>query len=142
MPKAIDVAAFILREKGPMSAMRLQKLCYYAQAWSLVWDDKVLFPDEIQAWANGPVIRNLYTKHAGEFMVEEIEGGDPDALDAEQEETVRMVLDHYWKFTPYQLSELTHREDPWRGARGDLPAGAKSSCEIRPSAMQEYYGGL
>ena len=67
--RAIDVAAYILREQGKMPAMKLQKLVYYSQAWSLVWDDKSLFRDRIEAWANGPVIRNLYKAHRGQFLV-------------------------------------------------------------------------
>src|SRR6267142_182405 len=34
---AHDVAAFILKQRGEMTAMKLQKLVYYCQAWSLVW---------------------------------------------------------------------------------------------------------
>ena len=30
-----DVAAYILKKQGEMSAMKLQKLVYYSQAWSL-----------------------------------------------------------------------------------------------------------
>ena len=30
---AVDVAAYILDQKGPMTAMKLQKLVYYGQAW-------------------------------------------------------------------------------------------------------------
>ena len=47
---AIDVAAYILSKQGDMPAMKLQKLVYYSQAWSLVWDDKPLFRDRIEAW--------------------------------------------------------------------------------------------
>ena len=35
-----DVANYILNKQGSMSAMKLQKLVYYSQAWSLVWDDE------------------------------------------------------------------------------------------------------
>ena len=31
--------------------MKLQKLVYYSQAWSLIWDEKPLFEEEIEAWA-------------------------------------------------------------------------------------------
>ena len=37
MASAHDVAAYILKKLGPMTAMKLQKLVYYCQAWSLVW---------------------------------------------------------------------------------------------------------
>jgi len=51
----IDVSRYILERMGEMTAMKLQKLCYYAQAWSLVWDERPLFDERIEAWANGPV---------------------------------------------------------------------------------------
>lgn len=46
---AIDVATQILEQLGPMSAMKLQKLVYYCQAWSLVWDDRQMFSEQIEA---------------------------------------------------------------------------------------------
>ena len=60
-----DVAAYILKKQGEMSAMKLQKLVYYSQAWSLVWDEKPLFRAQIEAWANGPVVRSLYDVGGG-----------------------------------------------------------------------------
>ena len=59
-----DVAQYILDKQGGMTTWKLQKLVYYCQAWSLVWDDEPLFPDDIEAWANGPVVRKLYDIHA------------------------------------------------------------------------------
>lgn len=43
MANVFDTAKYILEQSGPMSAMKLQKLCYYSQVWSLVWDDSPLF---------------------------------------------------------------------------------------------------
>ena len=61
----LDVAASILKHQGAMTTWKLQKLCYYSQAWSLVWDDEPLFTEKIEAWANGPVIPDLYQNIAG-----------------------------------------------------------------------------
>lgn len=36
MASVFDVAAYVLEKMGPMSAMKLQKLVYYSQAWALV----------------------------------------------------------------------------------------------------------
>ena len=58
--KVYDVAQYILNSiGGEISAMKLQKLCYYSQAWTLAWDDKELFPEEFLRWDNGPVCREL-----------------------------------------------------------------------------------
>ena len=96
MATALDVAAYILGKQGPLAAMKLQKLVYYCQAWSLVWDEKPLFQNKIEAWANGPVIRDLYEAHRGQFEVRRIAGGSPGALSQPEVDTVDAVL----KFPP------------------------------------------
>lgn len=50
MATVFDVAAYILEKKGEMTAWKLQKLVYYSQAWSLVWDQRPLFAERIEAW--------------------------------------------------------------------------------------------
>ena len=57
MAKVHDVAAYIISKMRGVDAMKLQKLLYYSQAWSLVWDSRPLFPSKIEAWANGPVVQ-------------------------------------------------------------------------------------
>ncbi|BDR53129.1 hypothetical protein KIM372_10360 [Bombiscardovia nodaiensis] len=138
-----DVAKYILERGGGMTTMKLQKLCYYSQAWSLVWDEKPLFPEEIQAWANGPVCPELYHQHTGKFRVDadEIEG-DSGKLSKDEKETVDAVLRFYGDMGAWELSSLTHKEDPWRAARGDLPQGAWCDRPITDAAMSEYYSGL
>lgn len=138
-----DVAAYILGRQGQMTAWKLQKLVYYSQAWSLVWDDAPLFSEPIEAWANGPVCPALYASHRGKFTVGDGDiFGDPGKLGAEQCETVDAVLRHYGHFTPQYLSELTHSERPWIESRDGLPAGARGSNPIPLDLMAEYYGGL
>ena len=53
MGSVFDTAKYILEKCGTMSTMKLQKLCYYSQAWSLVWDDAPLFDEDFEAWAMG-----------------------------------------------------------------------------------------
>ena len=143
MVSVADVAAFILREKRQMTAMKLQKLVYYSQAWSLVWDERPLFPDGIEAWANGPVSPSLYSMHKGKFMVGPADiGGDPDAIDEDGQETIRSVLSYYGDKSAQWLSDLTHSEPPWMDARKGLPDGVRGDAEITHAAMAEYYGSL
>ena len=92
---AIDVAAYILGKQGDMPAMKLQKLVYYSQARSLVWDEKPLFQNRIAAWANCPVIRSLYRLLRGKHMVTTIPGGHSELLDDTQQETIDAILEFY-----------------------------------------------
>lgn len=137
-----DVAAYILRARGPMTAMKLQKLVYYSQAWSLVWDDKPLFGERIEAWAMGPVVPDLYNAHRGLFMVQQIPQGNPEALSPEGRETVDAVLNYYGGKTAQWLSDLTHQERPWQQAREGFGPGEPCGNEITAASMAEYYAGL
>jgi uncharacterized phage-associated protein len=136
------VAQYILSRKGEMTTWKLQKLVYYSQAWSLVWDERPLFPERIEAWANGPVSPDLYAQHRGRFAIQFLSVGDPAAIDELGRETVDAVLEYYGDKHPQWLSDLTHAEAPWRDARGGLPPGAHCQTEITPEAMAAYYGAL
>ena len=50
---AIDAAAFLHRAVKPVSWLKLQDLLYFAQAWHLVWDNELLFPEAILATEDG-----------------------------------------------------------------------------------------
>ena len=140
---AHDVAAHILQREGPMSAMKLQKLLYYSQSWHLVWADRPLFREEIQAWANGPVVYEIFDQHRGRFSVGgSWPAGDVSRLGEIEKATIDTVCDHYSKLTGQALSALTHSEDPWRNARGGLPATARSTAVISLESMAGFYGAL
>jgi uncharacterized phage-associated protein len=138
-----DVAAYILGKLGAMSTMKLQKLVYYSQAWSLVWDEDILFPEKIRAWANGPVVAELFDAHRGKYRVntDDIKG-DVNKLSTAQTETVDAVIQSYGDKSPQWLSDLTHMEAPWREARAGIPDGERGSVEITPAKMLEYYSSL
>jgi uncharacterized phage-associated protein len=137
-----DVAAYILRKHGSMTTWKLQKLAYYSQAWSLVWDERPLFRARIEAWANGPVIRALYDKHKGQFRVSRWTDGNPSKLTEDERAAVEAVLKFYGSKTSQWLSDLTHSEAPWREARGTLAPGERGSQEITLESMHRYYSGL
>lgn len=143
MANVFDTARYILEQSGTMSTMKLQKLCYYSQAWALVWNDSPLFNEDFQAWANGPVCPELFHKTQGMYSVnasDEI-GGESDLSD-EQKDTIDKVLAHYGSHNAQWLSQLTHMEDPWITAREGVPSGAGCNNIITKESMAMYYGGL
>jgi len=142
MANVFDVAQYILQKQGCMSTMKLQKLVYYCQAWSLVWDEKPLFDEEIEAWALGPVVRELYDLHKGSFELSSVDVGNPDNLTDEQKETIDAVLKTYCDKTAQWLSDLAHFEKPWNEAREGIPEGASCTREITLASMHEYYSSL
>lgn len=140
MATVFDVAAYILERQGPMTAMKLQKLVYYCQAWSLVWDEKPLFESRIEAWAFGPVVPDLYELHRGCFNVNRVViRGEPTLLNDNERDTIDHVLEFYGNKSSQWLSELTHFESPWLNARVGLKPGERGSVEITLDSMIEYY---
>ena len=139
MANVFDVARYILHQKGPMTTMKLQKLVYYCQAWSLVWDEKPLFEEKIQAWASGPVVRDLYDYHSGIFQISDVEKGNVNNLTQEQQDTINAVLGAYGNKPAQWLADLTHMERPWNDARTGYCPGDNCENEITLASMAEYY---
>lgn len=140
-----DVAAYILEKiPGDMSTWKLQKLVYYCQAWHSVWEDKALFPERIEAWFAGPVVPNLYNIHKGKFSItrQELTVGDSNKLLPEEKGTIDKVLDTYAKFSGYQLSQMSHRERPWKEARGDCKDDEICHNEITLEKICEFYSSV
>ena len=144
MASVFDVAQYILQKQGKMTAMKLQKLVYYCQAWSLVWDEEPLFNETIEAWASGPVVRELYNVHKGMFAVtsSSLQKSNPDNLTPAQKETVDVVLDFYGDKSAQWLSDLTHIEEPWRSARKGFEEGENCDNEITIASICEYYSEI
>ena len=144
MTNVFDVAVYILEKLGTITAMKLQKLIYYSQAWALTWDEEPLFCEEIQAWANGPVVYELYDTHRGKYKVckEDFPNGDKRNLNETQKETIDSVLEFYGDKKSQWLSDLTHMEDPWKEARKGIPDNERGNKVISHASMIEYYSSI
>ncbi|MDR2615170.1 MAG: DUF4065 domain-containing protein [Oscillospiraceae bacterium] len=144
MASIFDAAKYILERKGEMTTWKLQKLCYYAQAWSLAWDESPLFDEDFEAWRNGPVCPELFRYHQGKFVVgpDNFKVGDSRVFNDNQRETLDIVLRDYGDDDPSTLRELTHNELPWREARGGLSIEENCHTVITKERMGEYYGSL
>lgn len=137
-----DIANYILSQTGQITTMKLQKLVYYCHAWSLVWDEKPLFPERIEAWANGPVVPELYAFHRGMFEVKSFKIGDPSKVKGESKETIDKVLETLAGKPTKWLVDLTHLESPWIEARKGLDIGERGNSIITNEAIFNYYSSL
>lgn len=137
-----DIADYMLKEHGSMTAMKLHKLLYYCQAWSLVWDARPIFPEPIQAWINGPVIPAIYPKHTDQFLIAYWPWGKAFRVTSEAKDTITAVVHHYGDRDSQYLSDLTHQEDPWIFARKGLPPKERGESVISLASMEEYYSSI
>lgn len=140
MNSVLDVADAVLVETGETDAWTLQKLAYYCQAWSVAYTGRPLFGDAIQAWTNGPVAPRLWQAHRGAFRVSSIADGDAERLSEGERRLVRTVVRRYKHMSSRELVAQTHREVPWRSARGDLPDDARGTGVIDLESMRRFYG--
>lgn len=135
-----DIANWFLSHDS-MTHKKVQKLCYYAQAWyCALYDGSPLFSDEIQAWVHGPVIPSLYSVYA-DYKWSTIPKVDFDAsaLDDKATDVLDAVYNTYGELSGDQLESLTHSEDPWIGARGALKPWELSTAPISCASMRRYY---
>lgn len=141
MTSIFDVAKFILDEEKEVTAFKLQKLCYYAQAWSLAIDDKPIFADKFEAWVHGPVCRLLFNSHKGGYTVSEdvLNKGDKDNISPNNKDIIDAVLLFYRNYNGNELEELTHSEFPWKYARKGYLFAERYTVELDESIMRDYY---
>jgi len=97
-----------------ISNLKLQKLLYYAQGFSLAFFDRPLFSESIKAWAHGPVVPQVYHDYkqyvSNPIPVTEV---NLDNYSTEVRDLLDEVYSVYGQFTASKLRDLTHAEKPW-----------------------------
>ncbi len=134
-----DIALWFL-SKDSMTHKKLQKMCYYAQAWHCALFNAPLFEDKIEAWVHGPVIPSLYPLYA-DYGWQPIpqKAFDDTSLRHETKDILNSVYETYGEFTGDQLEVLTHSELPWQKARGDLKPWEPCTEAITFQDMRDFY---
>lgn len=140
---ASDVADYLLwlaHEHGSfVSNLKLQKLLYYAQGWHLGLFGRPLFADRFEAWVHGPVIPALYRKYRGYGWRNIDADAAPPTLPSETAVFLHEVAREYLPLDAYELELMSHREDPWRNARGRLAPDEPSSALLSESDMRAWF---
>ena len=147
--KAIEVARYFIElaaaeeEEDRLSPLRLQKLLYYAQGWSLVLRNKPLFEESIKAWQHGPAVPTVWHafKQYGSGAIDP-QDVPPAKLDDESKGLIRAVWHAYRGFSAISLREMTHREPPWAKAAARRKPDAPWTVEISRSTMRVYFLSL
>lgn len=141
-----------LRHRHSLTILPLVKFVYLAHGWTLGFTGKPLITHKVQAWKYGPVIPEVYYafsnqepnssavfRKAQEYTVGLGHGPYYEAeLDEEQEEMVNLVYGTYSKYSPFQLSAMTHcKGSPW-----DMVKSKGHFAVIPNQAIQDYYKKL
>ncbi|WP_125582657.1 Panacea domain-containing protein [Levilactobacillus cerevisiae] len=140
-----QVANWFLGQSS-MSPKKLQKLMYYAYAWTLVLTNEDsqqltnrLFDEQFEAWVHGPVLKQIYHAY-NQYGFSEIPQRSqtteftPDVLDI-----LGQVWDVYGGYTANELESMTHQELPWQEARGGLSPLEASNQKLRDRTVFDFY---
>jgi uncharacterized phage-associated protein len=135
------------REGRPLTIMKLIKLAYLADGWSMALRGTPLASQDPQAWQYGPVYPPIYSafKRFGASKITApatIFGTDApycEEFTSEEEALIKQVIESYGKFHPFQLSEIMHRAGtPW-----DQTIKSQGQyAEIPASVMAEHFKAL
>jgi len=100
-----------------ISNLKLQKMLYYCQAYTLAMTGKVLFKEDIQAWDYGPVVREVYENYRkySDSNIPVCDISDSCGLENETEEAIiRLVKAAKGSYSAFALKDMTHSELPWK----------------------------
>lgn len=138
-----------------MSNKKLQKLCYYAYCWFIVFnndlesinennsaDIRVLCSDRFQAWIHGPVCPRLYHRYKEYGWHDIPQVTSKPEFSQELESLLEQVWDAYGAFTADELERISHGEMPWKNARKGYQNGDACSNEISNYDILRYYSNL
>lgn len=141
------VAQWFLHQES-MSHKKLQKVCYYAYAWFIVFFNdpestsdhiNTLCPTGFEAWVHGPVCPELYQYYRtygwNDIPYVEKQPSFPSDVD----DLLYQVWNTYGSFSADQLEQLTHNEIPWQKARNGKNTDEPSNNKIDDMIIFHYY---
>jgi len=139
MASVLDAAAYLLQqaetEGAAVTHLKLQKLCYYAQGYSLALLAEPMFAEPIEAWEHGPVIRALWDEYR-QYKSAPIPAP---AHGVELEPWRTQLLDEVHRrfgwMTAWDLRNRTHDEIPWREA---WQSGA-DNAQLQHESLRDFF---
>ena len=108
-------------DQPPCDQMKLYKLVFYAHGWFMGNCKSELFPEDVEAWPHGPVVRDLYLQfkdskrapimNLGKRM--EFNEGKVEMVEPRHDGSLNDFFESVWSvyggYTGIQLSNMTHR---------------------------------
>jgi len=134
----IDLSYYIinyLHGDAPVSAsithLKLQKLLYYLKVWGLVADND-LVEGNFYHWDYGPVNTTVF-KTFTDFDNKELKPSPLISNNPTEDEKffINFILLSYGSFSAFQLSKMTHSEEPWEKT--------PQNAIISPELIKQYY---
>ena len=139
--KIDSVIAYILNQCQDITPLALQKALYYIQGFYYAFFEKFLFSEDFQAWAHGPVNRNIYARYANYHFdpISNVSKFDSSVFTAQEKSVIDSVIKNICCYSGKVLERFTHNEKPWLLTRGDILDSAPSDRIIEKRIIGEYF---
>jgi uncharacterized phage-associated protein len=142
--KALDVSNWFInqfdKESGDvLTHLKVHKLLYYSEAWCQLLLERELFSEDIEAWAHGPVVREVFNEFKTSSWEPLYISGDLVDFDEDVEDVLEQVLEAYGDVSAKTLEHTTHQDQPWKDARGSLAPEARCSNVIAKEKIKKHF---
>jgi len=128
MQNVLDISKYVVfkywKTGRPITNLKLQKILYYIQGYSLKRCNEIAYPEAIYRWPYGPVVPEAYFEYnkfrsqgIGEPTDEEV---SPIIKKLQKDRAIMSVtnnvIENSFSYTAAQLVEKTHHELPWKNS--------------------------
>lgn len=153
MCRALDIAQYIIALQPDedilpqedwcgelITHLKLQKLLYYIQGYSLAIYNKPMFQEHILAWPHGPVVKEVYDEYK-QFGCQPLPYPKRTVplTEPTDKQLVKDVYDEYGQFSAWKLRNMTHQEIPWRRNWSQERWNKKDELIIDHPSLKEFF---
>ena len=143
--KMLLTISYIFNKAEEVTPLALQKMLYYAQGLHMVLNGSALFDEDCEAWAHGPVFREVYEvfKNFKYNPIDDtrfamLQNRFHELSDAECR-VIDLVAESFGMYSGKTLEQITHGEAPWKEARGNCLPEDPSDEVISKESIQSYF---
>ena len=135
------VIRYLLNQCEDVTPLALQKALYYIQGFYYAFFNTFVFSEDCQAWAHGPVYRDIYFRYRN-YRFDPIDA--PETFDASiftdnEKELYDSIIKNVCCYSGKTLERFTHNEKPWLITRGSLLPEYASTKVIPKEIIGEYF---
>lgn len=146
--KMLLTISCIFKKAEEITPLALEKMLYYIQGIHMVLYGTELYPEDCQAWAHGPVYKDVYDVFKN-FKYNPIDDtrfamfqNRFSELTENEKRVIDLVIESFGMYSGKTLERITHAETPWKEARADCLPEERSHEVITKTAIKDYFTKL
>ena len=141
----IDVVTrYLLSKSEDITHMALQKLLYYTQSFFYAFYGEEIFTTPCEAWLHGPVFPDVYNKYkdysnlsiSKPTLIFDVNSTE---LTEKEMSFLDAIVSVFGQYSASTLRNFTHKEKPWKEARGTLEENDRCSNELSRGSIHDYF---